>query len=456
MSEPVAAHAGMSAPPVIAPGVAGPGTGPGAVVRAVFLAWRRERIDFLVLRNYEQLPDYTTNDIDVLVRGRDRKRAEQILVAAAHAQGFRLHNRAEFATLALYLSAKDSTDQVHFDLFTELTWRGFRLLDCSGFLARRIDQGLFFVPHPGDEAAVNLLSHAIYTGRVKQKYREQIAAGFALEGRHAQELVAHSYGRRHARRIAQAAVRQDWDSIEVRVWRLRGRLILRHLNRQPFWTLWSALRTAWRLAMRFLRPPGLFVVLCGPDGCGKSTAAEGMLERLRTTFSPEKSAHYHWKPRLARVRRSNDAPAIDPHGRAPRSKPLSFVYFALHWLEFVVGSRVLLPHTFFRGGLVLVDRYYYDFFVDQRRYRLQIPHWLAWFGYFLVKKPDLVFLLDAPPEILRQRKQEVSPEETTRQREAFLDLVRGLPQGIVINAANSPDRVADDLARCILEHLASR
>src|SRR5258708_3163225 len=141
-------------------------------------AWQRAKIDFLVLRNYENLPEFTTNDIDVLVEPNQLRKAEQTLLAAASEAGFRLHNRAEFATLALYLSDPDSLAQAHFDLFTALKWRGFDFLDCRGFLRRRIQRDLFAIPHPADEAAANLLATMIFTGKVKEKYKPSIAAGF--------------------------------------------------------------------------------------------------------------------------------------------------------------------------------------------------------------------------------------------------------------------------------------
>ena len=49
------------------------------------------------------LPHFTTNDIDVLVDPGQLRQAEQALLGAAAETGFRLHNRVEFATLALYL-----------------------------------------------------------------------------------------------------------------------------------------------------------------------------------------------------------------------------------------------------------------------------------------------------------------------------------------------------------------
>ena len=75
------------------------------LVTAVFGAWQKAGIRFLVLRNYEALPHFTANDIDVLVAPAQLRAAEAALLAAARAAGFRLHNRGEFAaTLALYLS----------------------------------------------------------------------------------------------------------------------------------------------------------------------------------------------------------------------------------------------------------------------------------------------------------------------------------------------------------------
>ena len=85
----------------------------------------------------------------------------------------------------------------------------------------------------------------------------------------------------------------------------------------------------------------------------------------------------------------------------------------------------------FRGGLVLIDRFYYDFFVDQRRYRLRVPQSIVRLGHFFLKKPDLVVLLDAPAEVLQSRKQEVPLAETERQRTAYRALVRGLRNGRV-------------------------
>jgi thymidylate kinase len=125
-------------------------------------------------------------------------------------------------------------------------------------------------------------------------------------------------------------------------------------------------------------------------------------------------------------------------------------------LEFLLGSWFRLRPVVFKGGLVLIDRWYYDFFVDQKRYRLRVPPVLIRFGYVFLKKPDLVLLLDAPAEILQQRKQEVSILESQKQREAYLALTSRLPQARVIDAAQPVATVADNAIKAVLEFMVRR
>jgi thymidylate kinase len=429
----------------------------GQLVAAVFRAWDKAGIEFLILRNYEGLPNVTTNDIDVLVAPEQVRRAEETLLAAAEGAGFRLHNRAEFASLALYLSGRQSNAQAHFDLFTELKWRGFEFLSCREFLGRRVRRGLFAVPHVADEAASNLLDFLIYKGQVKPKYKPSIAVGFRTEPAVATKLLAQTYGAAHARFLVSAGAQEQWPAIEAAAGALRRAMVVRQLTRHLWRTTTSMLGDATRLVRRFLRPPGLTVVLCGADGCGKSTAARAIEEGLSGTFSLLKGRHFHWKPPLFSTRRrAARGAASDPHGKPPRNPAASFCYFLFHWLEFFLGSHLRFRPITFRGGLVLVDRYYYDFFVDQRRYRLRVPQGLVRLGYVFVKKPDLVLLLDAPAEVLQSRKQEVPPAETERQCRAYRALVENLSNGRIINAAPPVEKVGVDINRVILDFMAQR
>ena len=426
-------------------------------VTAVFRTWRDAGISFLVLRNYENLPDSISNDIDVLLKPCQLRDAEESLLATARSWGFQLHNRAEFATLALYFSSTHSNSQVHFDLFTNLKWRSFDFLRCDEFLQRRVTRDLFSTPHPADEAATNLLATMIYTGKVKEKYKPSVTAGFRNEPAIATSLLAKTYGSRLAEVVVASGAKENWPQLEAAAPALRRALITRQLMRNPLAKLGSFFKDSARLLKRLIHPPGLTVVLCGADGSGKSTVARAIIEGLSPTFSPLKGSQFHWKPPILSGKRiASRAPTEDPHSKPPRNPFLSLLYFGFHLLEFILGSRLRVRPVTFRGGLILIDRYYYDFFVDQRRYRLKVPLFLVRLGYLLVKKPDVVLLLDAPAEVLQQRKQEVPIAETQRQREAYLSLIQRLPNAHVLDACQAPDKVASACIRLILDLMAAR
>lgn len=427
------------------------------LVTTVFLAWKQARVDFLVLRNYELLPHATTNGIDVLVAREQVELAEQTLVSAAREAGYRLHNRAEFATRSLYLADIESGRQIHFDLFVDLRWHSIEYLSCRDFLARKVERGPFWIPHPAHEAGTNLLASFIYSGRIKDKYKPSVATALRAHPGVARDLLAASYGSGSARQLVERAIKEEWSAIESQIGKLRTILLLRQFTLRPWQSLSTLAKDVFRWAKRFFRPPGLMVVLLGPDGCGKSTIARAVSDGLGNTFDPTKSTHYHWKPQVfPRDARQTQSIVTDPHGRPPRSRALSMVFFGFHWFEFCLGSLLRIRPALFRGGLVLIERYYYDFFVDRTRFRLQLPEFVVQCGYGFVRKPDLILLLDAPAETLRARKQEVSLQETLRQREAYRQLAARLPNGVVIDAAQPPDKVAADAVKAILNQMVVR
>lgn len=202
-------------------------------------------------------------------------------------------------------------------------------------------------------------------------------------------------------------------------------------------------------------PRGLVVVLCGPDGSGKSTIAKSLILSLSAIYRPGEGLHCHWKPWLSRKTTGNPE-VTRPHEQKPRNVIASIGYFGYHWLGFFWGMLFNVPRYTRRGGLVVIERFYYDFFVDLRRYRLRVPQLLVRCGCRLLPRPDLVFLLDAPPETLQRRKQEVPLLETVRQRNAYRDLVSGLSNGRIIDATQSLDAVNRIIVEQILQFSARK
>ena len=199
---------------------------------------------------------------------------------------------------------------------------------------------------------------------------------------------------------------------------------------------------------------GLWVAIFGPDGTGKSTVIERLAREFSLPFHGMQQ--FHFRP-MFHKQWMDSPPVTDPHGKPPRSGPVS-IFKLLYWLAACWFGYVLtIRPARANSRLVICDRYFDDIQIDPRRYRL--PESSMWFANFVVPlapRPDLYVLLDAPAEIAQQRKPEVSPFESQRQRLAYLDMFRLLPNAFVVNAATPLEEVARQVENLILESLPSR
>ena len=195
------------------------------------------------------------------------------------------------------------------------------------------------------------------------------------------------------------------------------------------------------------------VVILGPDGSGKSSVIERLIDQK---WSPAKSIRsMHLRPRLS-LKGVPGAPVTDPHGGPPRGMFSSMVKLGYLLFIYNIGYLLKVWPLLLRSNLLVFDRYYHDMLVDPIRYRYGGPMWLAGVVGRLVPKPDLWLLLDAPPEVLQARKKEVPIQETRRQKEAYLRLVQGMSNGIIIDASQPIEQVVAEARTAILDHMAAR
>ena len=127
-------------------------------------------------------------------------------------------------------------------------------------------------------------------------------------------------------------------------------------------------------------------------------------------------------------------------------------WFVYYLICYRVTLRLHLAHS----TLVLHDRHLIDALVDPKRYRYSGPAWLLRLIWRFVPKPDLVILLDAPPEVLQARKQEVSFAESARARQAYRSLVASIANGHIVDAAKPLEQVVSEVHDIILRYLTTR
>lgn len=175
-----------------------------------------------------------------------------------------------------------------------------------------------------------------------------------------------------------------------------------------------------------------FIAFLGCDGSGKSAVIAGVTEHLKNMG--QNVSLGHWRPKPFSAGSENPATADDPHGQAPRGTVSSMLKLGWLWLNWwVAWFRHLGKES--RIGYVLFDRYHGDLLVDPRRYRYGGPSSLARLATHLMPQPDLVIFLDAPPEVLLSRKQEVGIEALAAARTKYLDFCQPTPRALIIDAS---------------------
>lgn len=400
----------------------------------VFQALQHAHIRWCLLRGEDALNE-PGGDVDLLVAPTDMPRLRRLLAQ----QGFGEQTPWGHGSHTFWLRYDPPSDcWLKLDLVTELAYGPYfmgRTGAAAGCLTRAQRDGVVATLAP-DDAFWSLLLHCLLDkGSIAPHYRQrlvELAQSARSEGAWAR-LVAQICPALWTPTRLLACVRQgDWSGLEqlapllqeawVRQHRVAG-WWRRHGHRQ-------LRRWDWRLGG--LRKRGLSVALLGPDGAGKSTLASG----IEASFPlPVRRVYMGlWQ----RSTRSVGArlPGLDLATGLLTS-----------W-----GRFSLAQYHQIRGRLVIFDRYTYDALLTPRRNMPVGGRLYFWLLGHACPPPDLVLVLDAPGDLMYQRKHEHDPAQLELQRQRFLGLRQVLPRLEVVDAA----RPADVVRREVIDRIWRR
>ena len=141
----------------------------------------------------------------------------------------------------------------------------------------------------------------------------------------------------------------------------------------------------------------------------------------------------------------------DPHSRPANSGFKSFIRFLFYNLDFLFGHIfIIIPHKLKRR-LVIYDRYYYDYYVDMKRYQYKLPKFVPRLFSFMIPKPDLVFILDAPAHVIYSRKKELAFNEIEKQRVIFSKMSKQIKNAYLINSDRPIENVVKEVTELVIK-----
>lgn len=213
---------------------------------------------------------------------------------------------------------------------------------------------------------------------------------------------------------------------------------------------------------RFYKPPGFSVAVLGTDGAGKTTLIDAIRNPLNEAVHGA-LFYEHMRPNLipniAQLlgRKTKEGPVVDPHSAKPSGLPGSLFRLTYYSFDYIFGFLLkVYPVKVKKSSIWLFDRYYYDYFIDPKRARINLPIWLIKLIRLFIPEPNLILCLGADPEVINNRKPELPLSEVV----SHVNKLRGFcdkeDKAFWIDTGVSLNESSNQIMEIISKHMAAR
>ncbi|MGI8940337.1 MAG: phosphotransferase [Actinomycetota bacterium] len=176
---------------------------------------------------------------------------------------------------------------------------------------------------------------------------------------------------------------------------------------------------------------GAVLSVVGPDGVGKSTLIDAVVAGSLDGHDIMRIRNVGLLPR----RTLPQVPVTEPHKDPPYPLLVSLAKVAYVCADYLLGWFFRIRPFLRRGGWVILERGWWDMAVDPTRYRMKLPSRLLWWLGRLLPHPDLVLVLEAPAEVVFERKRELPLEELRRQSRVWRERLPASQPHVFLDAS---------------------
>lgn len=402
---------------------------------SVFDALDKAGIVYCLLRDGEQIDrPAEMGEVDLLVQADQFRSLSGVL--AQH--GFTDLLSWGHVPHRFFIGYDTSSDLWHkFDVVTEVAYgfpsHALRTTLGGACLARRRKQGPVYIPSAEDEFVTLLLHCALDKGRFEPKRRGRLQSlcDEIADDDYVDALLREHWSPNSSwRQVRSAVLHDDWASLIVEGDEAADYLAARdRLGTMSRQIRDKVLRKLNRWGRRW-RPRALMVAFLAPDGAGKSTVVNGI---QKSFYFPVRSVYM----------------GLYQKDGSPKKRALIPGVGFLRRMLTQWGRYVAARYYQFQGRLVVFDRYSYDALLPSHKPLSLLRRVRRWFLGHACPAPDMVIVLDAPGELLFDRKGEHNVNLLEAQRQGYLQLRHLVPRVVVVDATKSADLVRREVTGLI-------
>lgn len=442
----------------------------GEILVSILNLFDEENIRYFIIRNYEGLPDRNSSkDVDIIVEPGKIRQAVDILKTIYKENGLIYFYKIQVERGHNCRGMNIKTNMaIHIDLMEGYFSRGSELFSFDELYKETDTYNDFKILNEFYSGLMVFIYKQFgYKNPVlKQKYRDIIYGTYKTYPKF-RELISKLVGNKLTNSIFSAIEERDFDKMLQHSNQLSNALSIYALKKNPIQTLrdktYFYLEKINRVIFSYNKFSRNFSVMA-PDGAGKTTFLEALISKLEFYYVDDKNSDrysvYHFRPRilpnLGAIGKKigiqkTDEDFTNPHRSKSANTISSLFRISYYWLDYMIGYSYLVRKDVQFDKVSIFDRYSYDFIVDPGRTKLNLPLWVRKLYVECIPHPKIVFYLDADPEVIYKRKQELTLDEIKRQVIEYKKVARSHKRFVTLDANRSTNESADEALKVILD-----
>lgn len=443
------------------------------IIGDLFSHLKEEKIDYVILRNFDNLPTEVSRDIDFLVRNNDVNNIMQFLRNSCKLYGVKIvHAYEKYCYTKVILGMEMSDNDMIFlqiDFFSPENYMGIEYYDENKLFSSKETRNDYFIPSL-DFYCSSLILTAFLNGHMKDRYIR------VLHGLLNDKVLRQKVVKILKRVVPSGVANKMVDKILKK--RMNGNIknkqyvfffMLKNILNRPLRSAYAFFNYITGHLKLIISPPGKFVVFIGPDGSGKTSTVERLFQISEgVVYNKCKYNHGNFlvlpelkvlKKFLLQPKRdktdldgcTQENMLLDSNNKelganiSSLRKLVYIIYYGLN--NFLYKFKLIFLKK--NNYLVVSDRYYYDYFY-QKDYA-QTPVFIIRLFLKIIPKPDLTIYLSNEGEVIFKRKQDIDLNEIKRQQKRINSNLKYFNNVVKINTNKPIDKVADEVLMRIID-----
>lgn len=368
-----------------------------------------DNADYAVLRNFEGLPDNNkSRDIDIIITRKSYVALKSELLKLIDSSGWKIITYLHSDRLITYVCGflcGEHIELVQWDFFFNTSIWGILLMDASEFVQHRQFNGFLYYM----EVEYQFLDKYLYNRAVRSQFPDKYAW---MREKASQNLVV----KQKIKAVFRVNSIEECDNIDSH--KLVLRAIAANFLQRPFNTIGNVLLFLWTFIRNYIcSNTGFSIGFTGPDGSGKTTVIDLMIENFGEVFR-KAHVYFHFRPMLfgnlgevahsAGIKKEVDRSYEKPHRGGKTGMLSSLLRLSYYSVDYLLGYFLRVKPVTRITRLAIFDRYYTDIICDSRRSRIYLPvKFLYGWGKCFIPSLDYNILLTARTETILTRKREL-------------------------------------------------